>query len=283
MASPVFKDMVESGLPMQSRQIQCPRLIEVPLQGDDPDALLILLYLIHCRFKEVPRKVALETLTWIAFLVDKYELLEVTEFLRDHWLSGIKENVPTELSDDLLSWMFITEVFQEKGIFSKVSNVAKIESKGLLSMRDLPIPGEVFGMDLTILGLLMTNILAAKINSCRQAILREIFTYLEEIREGLLCKRICPNSIECDGMALGCLMIGLKELNILQPPEPPYENVSIKDVFEGLRAMRVPQYCRVKKKKSISNSEGKICEGVERPLLVKIDELEHQLKAGISG
>lgn len=141
--------MIDSGLSTQSGQVSCPRLTEVPLVGDDPDALLILLDLIHCRFKKVPRKVDLETLTCIAFLVDKYELWEITEIVKDCWLSSIRENELAQLSDDLLSWMFIAEVFQENSIFLKLSSVAKMESKGLLVTPDLPIPSQVFGMDLS--------------------------------------------------------------------------------------------------------------------------------------
>lgn len=150
LASPIFNHMVDSELLTRSQQLQCTGLTEIPLQGDDPDALLILLDLIHGRFKKVPRKISLETLTWIAFLADKYELWEITELSKDCWLSAIRENVLAELSDDLLCWMFIAEVFQEKSIFSKLSRVAKMESKGPLLTRDLPIPGQVLGMGLSI-------------------------------------------------------------------------------------------------------------------------------------
>lgn len=81
---------------------------------------------------------------------------------------------------------------------------------------------------------------------------------------------------------MGCLLKGLKELNILQPPEPPYENVSIKDVFRGLRSLRVPQYCKVKSKKKNWSLESKFCEGVEGPLIAKVEFLQHQLEQGVS-
>lgn len=83
-------------------------------------------------------------------------------------------------------------------------------------------------------------------------------------------------------MALGCLLRGLEELKIFPPPESPYENVSIKEVFGGLRNLRVPQYCKIKKKQRNRRSEGNVCEGVERPLIAKIDELQHQLEQGVS-
>lgn len=136
--------MVQCGL-TQSQQLQSRFFTEVVLQGDDPNALLILLHLIHGRSRQVPRMVDLRTLTQIAILVDKYELSETTELLADQWLSGAKGTLPAELNDDLLSWMFIAGVFREKSIFKSVSRVAKFESKGLLRARNLPIPGQDLG------------------------------------------------------------------------------------------------------------------------------------------
>lgn len=144
LASPVFKGMVQCGL-TQSQQLQSQSSTEVVLQDDDPDALLILLRLIHGRFRQVPRTVALGTLTQIAILVDKYELFETTDPLIDQWLLGAKETLPAELNDDLLSWMFIAGVFKDKSISKRVSQIARFESKGLLKARNLPIPGQDLG------------------------------------------------------------------------------------------------------------------------------------------
>ncbi len=130
--------MVQCG-PTQSQQPQTQVFTEVVLQDDDPDALLILLRLIHGRSSQVPRMVDLRTLTQIAILVDKYELFETTDLLIDQWLSSAKETLPAELNDDLLSWMFIAGVFEDKSISKRVSQIAKLESKELLRARNLPI------------------------------------------------------------------------------------------------------------------------------------------------
>lgn len=94
--------MVQCGL-TQSQQLQSRFFTKVVLQGDDPDALLILLHLIHDRSRQVPRMVDLRTLTQIAILVNKYELSETTKLLADQWLSGAKGTLSTKLNDDLLS------------------------------------------------------------------------------------------------------------------------------------------------------------------------------------
>ncbi len=119
------------------------------------------------------------------------------------------------------------------------------------------------------------------IDSCRQNALREIFTHLEQTRDRLLCQQSCPQDIECDAMALGCLLKSLKALNLLKPPPPPYENFSVKDVFEDLRKMQVPQHCKDRQKKRAAYiSRGDFCEGVKDALMAKMKELEHELIDG---
>lgn len=124
----------------------------------------------------------------------------------------------------------------------------------------------------------MINLQADKIESSRKAALKEIFDYLEQMRERLLGQQTCSQGIECDGMALGCLMKGLKALDILQPPRPPYENFSIRDVLGGLKNMQLPQYCKAKRGKGVTQS----CEGFERLLMAKIQELENRFGVCVS-
>ena len=79
-------------------------------------------------------------------------------------------------------------------------------------------------------------------------------------------------------MALGCLMIGLKSLNILKPPQPPYETFSVTDVLEGLENINLPHYCERKRTKGINyRSESEYCEGLKPRLIAKIQELEEKL------
>lgn len=119
------------------------------------------------------------------------------------------------------------------------------------------------------------------IDSCRQNALCEIFTYLEQTQDRLLCQQSCLQDISCSAMALGFLMKGLNALNLLKPPPPPYENFSVKDVFEGLREVQVPQHCKDRQKKRAAYiSESDFCEGVKNALMAKMKELEHELMDG---
>ena len=121
---------------------------ELQLMNDDPDAFLIVLNLIHGHNRKVPREIDLPMLTEIAVIVDKYEVLEITEIMAEHWLQNLEKTVPLTLNEDLLSWMCISWVFKKADIFKKVTKIAQLESKGFLDEKQLPIPESILSMEL---------------------------------------------------------------------------------------------------------------------------------------
>ena len=71
-------------------------------------------------------------------------------------------------------------------------------------------------------------------------------------------------------MLLGSLTVGLKAINILQPPLTPYNGFSVKGILERLKEMRLPQLCKTNYQ---SYCIGVFCEGVQGPLNAKTEEL----------
>ena len=116
---------------------------DIRLPEDNAAALLILLNLMHGRIRAVPRKVNFATLTELAILVEKYELLEITEMFLDSWLEGMEESIKEEFNDDLLSWICISYVFRKAEIFQRVTKIAQLQSRGLIEEHRLPIPESV--------------------------------------------------------------------------------------------------------------------------------------------
>lgn len=129
----------------EGQQLSSQGHTELPLPDDNPAALLILMNLIHGHTRKVPRTVDLGMLTELAVLVDKYELLEATEMVVDHWFQGLESDIPLSFTDDLLPWMCLSWVFKKPEIFRKVTRVAQLESEGLLEVDQLPIPQSVLG------------------------------------------------------------------------------------------------------------------------------------------
>jgi hypothetical protein len=74
-------------LASRTLKLLLPNSPEWPLLDDEPNAVLILLSVIHGRYRNVPRNVDLATLTEIAILVDKYDLHEAVSVMKDQCLS----------------------------------------------------------------------------------------------------------------------------------------------------------------------------------------------------
>lgn len=79
VASPVFKAMLLQGNFREGRELQTTGKLSLPLPDDNPDAMRILMDIIHYRNRQVAKKLLFRMLVHIAILVDKYQLLEVVE------------------------------------------------------------------------------------------------------------------------------------------------------------------------------------------------------------
>ena len=141
LASHVFKKMVQPKI-KTAQALSGKKFSELTLQlpGDDPNALVILLRMMHGKFKDVPCIVNLRTLANLAVLVKKYGLSEVTCHFSDHWLEHLEGSIPDSLNDSLLPCMAIACVFQRLDILRRLSRVAIVESDSLLEASHLPIP-----------------------------------------------------------------------------------------------------------------------------------------------
>ena len=145
-ASPIFKNMLDIRFE-EGAMLRAQGHLELPLPEDDPASLLILLKLIHGRYKLTPRKISLEMLNEVAILVDKYQLLHSAEIFLPHWLEDLGSNIPSTLNKDLLKWMSISSAFKKHDILERVIQVALLESEGPLEVDDLPIPERVLSME----------------------------------------------------------------------------------------------------------------------------------------
>lgn len=107
LASPVFKSMLQGGF-HEATELKKMGNIEIPLPDDDAASMLILVNIIHCRFKLVPKKLDLPTLTEVAGLVDKYQCHELIELLRIGWTEDIcKKKSWLQSWNNLACWICV--------------------------------------------------------------------------------------------------------------------------------------------------------------------------------
>jgi hypothetical protein len=118
---------------------------EWPLLDHEPNALLVLLKLIHGRNWDVPRQLDLTTLTEISILVDHYDLRETVSMMAECWRSNIDFRRPHTFDKEILQWMCVSWVFDWREIWNEVTRVAKLHCFSLICETRLPIPKLALG------------------------------------------------------------------------------------------------------------------------------------------
>ena len=147
LASSVFKRLLKGDF-AESRSLNSTGTAEVSLPEDNPQALQILLNIIHGHAKKVPRAIDIGMLTHISILIDKYCLHEVTEIFTDMWFEKLKGDIPGSFTEDLMSWLCVSWVLRKSKAFKDTTKIAMRESEGHLegtTALDLPIPASILG------------------------------------------------------------------------------------------------------------------------------------------
>ncbi|KAF2183284.1 hypothetical protein K469DRAFT_635224 [Zopfia rhizophila CBS 207.26] len=194
----------------------------------DPEALLILLNIIHARNKLVPQVVTLEMLAKLAQIVDYYKLTDVVSIWSEMWIGELKKRtMPTDYCWSSVLWTFISWVFGDSDVFEKMTAVALKQSRGKIQTFDLPIP----------------QFIIDSIDERRQDVIKAIIiglhSLLAELRDG---KKGC--SFTCGSMLLGSLMRYMHSNNLLSDlssrPQSPFLGLSFEDTANGIRSMVSP-------------------------------------------
>lgn len=114
----------------------------IPLPEDDPEAMVILLGIIHGLTRRVPRRVEPSLLLKIAILIDKYELHEVSEILTDEWFS-VNWNSRSYSSIHYSGWIYLCWVFQKRSEFSQTTRLAILKCNSHFEDDGLPFPSRL--------------------------------------------------------------------------------------------------------------------------------------------
>jgi hypothetical protein len=123
LASTVFNAMLKPKF-VEGLTLGANSKLEIPLPDDDPVPFEILMNIVHGRSRRVLREVDLTELCSIAALVDKYNMQEAVEAFSDRWIKDLEATQSKRISDDIVSWVFISLVFDKPKLFKK--NITKI-------------------------------------------------------------------------------------------------------------------------------------------------------------
>ncbi|KAF4965146.1 hypothetical protein FSARC_7013 [Fusarium sarcochroum] len=185
IVSPVFKAMIEGNY--KESQPNSEGLLEIGASDWDAYALMILLDIIHCHHRDVPRRLDLETIAQVGLLVDYYDCLEVVEIFYDQWnifiddwnavrwphFIGYPASNAKRLSDDETVLLFIAWAFRSRWVFTGLTSWTITNTKGLVET-DWPIPSQVF----------------AKIDEKRVDFIDQLFSRLYGLQEDLVTSRL---------------------------------------------------------------------------------------------
>lgn len=131
LASPIFRTSLGSDTYPEGQTLQNEGNLVVPLPDDDPDAMIILLNIIHGLSSKVPRRVDLNMLTKLAVAVNHRHMHEAVGLWSDTWIENLKrdEGLPSSYTPEiLLSWLFIFWVFRKHEDFRNMSQILERES-----------------------------------------------------------------------------------------------------------------------------------------------------------
>lgn len=147
LASPVFRRMF-TGDWRESRNLAAGERAEIKGENwvvEQVDAMLILMNIIHGHGRKVPRDITLDTLAEIAVLVDYYECYEAVDVMTEIWIDKLLKSMPSTYGKDIISWIFISWVFQRPSSFTSATSIAATQSQQRIDPGDLPIPQRILG------------------------------------------------------------------------------------------------------------------------------------------
>jgi hypothetical protein len=112
----------------------------------DPEALGIVLRIMHASNQNLPDNVTLEMLVSIGKIVDDLQCHEALSFFVKVWTSRIGQPIPHYMCKSLIQWIFVASVFKFDEYLRKATRVALMDSTGHIDSLGLPIISDIIGM-----------------------------------------------------------------------------------------------------------------------------------------
>jgi hypothetical protein len=142
LASPQAKRMLE-GAWKERHTFKLQGFLVMEEKDWDADAFMVLMNILHCRNRSVPKKISLDLLTRIAVLVDYYECYEAVQIYSDMWIEHLRQKFPETYSRTLVLWICISWVFSKEEDFEQATRIAIKQCKDRIQTMELPIPERI--------------------------------------------------------------------------------------------------------------------------------------------
>ena len=157
LASTVFKALLNGSF-REGFQLRASGHVEVPLPDDYPDGLLVILYILHCRFDVMPKKITPNILMQVVLLADKYDVVKILTPFAQTWLADVRSHIPKARGSENLYWITIFKVLRFADNFKKFTAWELAKCTERLSAVGLPI-AKVLGKALSYLSDLLRELI----------------------------------------------------------------------------------------------------------------------------
>ncbi|CAI6338348.1 unnamed protein product [Periconia digitata] len=201
----------------------------------DPEALLIMLNILHLQNRKVPQTLSLEMIAKMAVLADYYRCGEAMETFTDKWLTGAAQSspIPWTYSRELVLWVCIAWVFKRSVEFSCATRrIIYRNQKSTVNDMGLPIP----------------TVILDKTEHERYRNLNNVFDCVQAWSDTwrdpcYQCTKWGASSFPCASMLLGALTIEMHRLGYITPrPEIPFNYLSVALVCQQIRDFAEPRW-----------------------------------------
>ncbi|KAH1984739.1 hypothetical protein KXW88_001401 [Aspergillus fumigatus] len=187
------------------------RAQELPEEGWDINAFLILLRAIHSQHYRIPRTLTVEMLAKGTVLADYYKCEEAISVWTTIWINALEEEIPSTYSRDLFLWLWISWYFKLPKQFKQATSTAMSRSDNWIKNGPgLPIPTKVINA----------------MNDRREEAINNLIQVLHDTREALLSgTRGC--GFECSSIMYGALSKEMRSNDLLPSrPAAPFANLN---------------------------------------------------------
>ncbi|KAG4428533.1 hypothetical protein IFR05_015986 [Cadophora sp. M221] len=227
LASPTFLSMLGPGY-REGSVLQAQGSVIIPLADDDPDALIILLNVIHGKTRVVPREVDLHTLAKIATLVDYYHMHETVELWSDIWIEKIGlHEIEDEYDENPMRSRHYLSISSMWAPRSCVGNTDQNMEVDVEDLDNLPIPPPILDT----------------INTNRAAAIKKAIKIIEDLVQKYTGPDVhCPHGgFKCDATVLGSLIKNAADVWLWPPPDD--YDAPFTELTDAIRGMEIVTSC----------------------------------------
>ncbi|KAJ4263576.1 hypothetical protein NW762_006396 [Fusarium torreyae] len=221
-ASPVFKAMLHG--PWIEGNSSTSFVREISATEWNPQALAVVLNVLHGRFRQVPRIISIKFFVDITIIAEYYQCEEAMQFCAETWYADAYKPLETFCKKSIM-WLYIAWVFPWPDLLLTMTKVALKHSQGLdtVKTKDLPV-AQVLGI----------------VDEARQELIGRLLVGIDELHDKLSTEFGCPRnkSIGCSATTLGSLVRGTRPLDHL---DAPFEGHSVAEVLGIIQDLDHPR------------------------------------------